>query len=332
MILGIHRPPDALHAAAEAVVRVGEHVHLRLHPGRDVGELGLAIVRQDVPRAGIHQREHRDRARCHERADRRVQVDDEPVELGAHVAEVEVELCLATRRKRRVPLRAQCLEIADVLLGLVLLPPRLVEPGRGGELRGTGLIELVRGHELPGQQRLEPVQRVGGVLELRLHALHGRRGRGHGEALPLDAALGHADLTIERGDVGPCALDRELVWARVDDEHQVSLLHALIVLDVQLGDRAAHLRDDADDVGRHDGIVRLRVSHETADDHDTENDRARDDADADDPSEPTSLLAHPSFRTVGATWRRSRDRRGMDRSRPRGRDAARPPSRRTPAA
>ena len=74
------------------------------------------------------------------------------------------------------------------------------------------------------------------------------------------------------------------------------MLHALVVLDVQLGDRAAHLRHDADDVGRHDRVVRLRVPHHPSDDHDTENDGSRDDADADEPSQSVacrSLISAP---------------------------------------
>jgi len=69
-----------------------------------------------------------------------------------HVAEVEVQLRLAARRERRVALGAQRLEVTDVLLGLVHLPPRLVEPGRGREPRRPGLVDLVRRHELPAAQ------------------------------------------------------------------------------------------------------------------------------------------------------------------------------------
>src|SRR4029434_4086495 len=134
-----------------------------------------------------------------------------------------------------------------------------------------------------------------------------------GEALPLDAALGDVDLAIERGDLGTGTLHRELVRARVDDEQEVALLHALIVLDVQLGDRPAHLRHDPDDVRRHDGIVRLRVLDDPPEDDEGENDRARDDAEADVPCERASSLAHPSFRRARATWRRSTRRRGTDR-------------------
>ncbi len=226
-----------------------------------------------------------------------MQVDHERIELSAHVAEVEVQLRLAPCRERRVALGTQRLEITDVLLGLVHLLTRLLEARRRGELRRAGLVDLVRRHELPGQERLEPVEAVGRVLQLRLHALHGRPGRSDGEALALDAALGDRDLTVERRHVGPRTLERELVRARVDDDEKVTSLHALIVLHVQLGDRPAHLWHDPDDVGRHDRIVRLRMPHHTSDDHHTENDEAGHDGEADRPSQHASGIAHPSSRT-----------------------------------
>src|SRR5262249_61803037 len=85
LVLGVDRPPDPLHRAAKVVLRVGQYVHLRLHPGRNVLELGLAIVRQDIPNPGVHQREHRRGAGRHELADGGVQVDDERVEWSAYI-------------------------------------------------------------------------------------------------------------------------------------------------------------------------------------------------------------------------------------------------------
>src|SRR6185295_10335131 len=149
---------------------------------------------------------------------------DERVELGADVAVLEIELRLAAGRERRLALGLERLEIPDVLVRLLLFLPRLLEPGGRGELRRAGLVDLVRGHELAGQERLETVEIVRGVLELRLHALHARPGGRDGESLALDLALRDLDLAVERRDVGPRALDGELVRARVDDEEQVPLL------------------------------------------------------------------------------------------------------------
>ena len=61
------------------------------------------------------------------------------------------------------------------------------------------------------QERLEPVEAVGGVLHLRLHALHRRFRRRDREALPVDLPLGDLDLAVERGQLGARALDGELV-------------------------------------------------------------------------------------------------------------------------
>src|SRR5882724_10508136 len=127
------------------------------------------------------------------------------------------------------------------------------------------------------------------------------------------------------------ALERELVRARVDDEEQVALLHALVVLDVQLGDRAAHLRHDADDVRRDDRVVGLRVAHHPLDDDDRQDHEPGHDAEGDQPADRTPPTRHPSSRTPSARWRGSGDRRGRDRPRLRVGDPPRRRSRPAPA-
>ena len=143
-------------------------------------------------------------------------------------------------------------------------------------------------------------------LRLRLHALHGGLRGIERVALAFDAPLGDLDLAVECGQLGARAFDRELVRARIDDEQELALLHRLVVHDVQLDDRAAHLRHDADGVGHHDRVVRLRVPHDPPDDHDRENDRADHDPEDDDSSEETARAAHVSSRTRPARSRRMR--------------------------
>ena len=90
------------------------------------------------------------------------------------------------------------------------------------------------------------------------------------------------DLRVERLDVRPAVRDRELVGPRVDDEQEIALLHGLVVDHVQLDDPAGDFGDDVDDVGHHGRVVGLRMSHDTPDDHDGQQQRTRDDSDAQD--------------------------------------------------
>ena len=73
-----------------------------------------------------------------------------------------------------------------------------------------------------------------------------------------DAAPEPVDLFARQRERRPGAGECDLVGPRVDDEEQVALAYLLVVPHPQLDDVPAHLGRDADEVGSHRGVVRLR--------------------------------------------------------------------------
>ena len=92
--------------------------------------------------------------------------------------------------------------------------------------------------------------RHGGV-ELRARARDGGVGA-------RDAAPEPVDLFARQRERRPAAGERNIVRPRVDDEEHVALAYLLVVPHPQLDDVPAHLGRDADEVGSHRGVVRLR--------------------------------------------------------------------------
>ena len=264
LVFGVHRPADPLHRTAEAVPRIGQHVHLRVHSGRDPGRDPSrgSSPRRTMPARPPARTPASGPAR---RTGRRgMQIDDPRVERRAHAAVAEIELGLAERRLRRVALRLERDEVADVLLGLILLPSRLVEPGLRGELRGARLVHLVRASRTPS--------RSSGSIRSRLSeefftCASARRTA----ALAASTAKRWPSICRCVTSISPSSAatsararcDRELVRARVDDEQQIALSTAWLSatwssLIVPLTCGTTSMTSAIDD-----RVVRLRIPHDT---------------------------------------------------------------------
>ena len=146
---------------------------------------------------------------------------------------------------------------------------------------------------MPGEQRNDAVEIllvVGGIgFELLLARLGGA-----------DRVLERIDLEIGQREARLGALERRLVWPRIDHEEQRALGQVLVVANRQFDDRTAHVRRDADDVGAHVGVVGARVDVVEAQHVETGHDRADDDCEADDaaghmqnPRTPLGMLRRP---------------------------------------
>jgi hypothetical protein len=107
---------------------------------------------------------------------------------------------------------------------------------------------LVLGHELASQKRLDAAKVVVRVVVLGLALSQSRARRG-------DVVAPRPDLAVDELELGLDLREARLVGTRIDDEEQVSLSHRLVVDRAELGERAAHVRGDADHVGAHAGVI-----------------------------------------------------------------------------
>ena len=124
------------------------------------------------------------------------------------------------------------------------------------------LVHLFRRCEMFWEQRLEPVQRILRLLELRSRALNASLGGLDSEFQLFVLRAPYFDLLVERSKRGFRFIERLLIIGRVDLEQQIALFHQLVVLDSEVNDRAADARNDSDDIGARSGIVRSWMPRE----------------------------------------------------------------------
>src|SRR4030095_15727732 len=79
--------------------------------------------------------------------------------------------------------------------------------------------------------------------------------------------------------------DRDLVWAGIDHEQEVTRLHELIIPHVQFDDVAVDVWRDADEVGPYSGVVGLGVALPLPEGAETDHEGANNDEHANHASE-----------------------------------------------
>ena len=190
--------------------------------------------------------------------------------------------------------------------------------------RGPGLVYLVYGDELLGQERLDAMKIISLVSQFGVTAIEGRlrggniclgfvdRSRGaidvRGRAISICPGSTYGahlrgdrpslidNLALQRGEVRPRFFQGVFVGPWIDLKEQLPLFAEFIVLHGQLVDRAVYLRSYADKVGKHLGIVCARVKVRVDDDRCPRNNRGGNDDNADDQAEPTALFNCVVFR------------------------------------
>src|SRR6476619_4939087 len=99
------------------------------------------------------------------------------------------------------------------------------------------------------QQRLEPVQRILRLLELRSRALNASLGGLDSEFQLFVLRASHFDLLVESRKRRFRSIQRLLIIGRINLEQEIAALYQLVVLNSELNDRSADTRNDSDDVG-----------------------------------------------------------------------------------
>ena len=72
------------------------------------------------------------------------------------------------------------------------------------------------------------------------------------------AVLQAIDLFTGEGQLGPSALQRDLVRPRIDEEEEIAFFNLLVVTYVHLDDLTVDLWRDSDEIGANCSIIRLR--------------------------------------------------------------------------
>src|SRR5215471_7280828 len=93
------------------------------------------------------------------------------------------------------------------------------------------------------------------------------------------AVLQAIDFFTGESQRRPCALQRDLVWSRINQKKKIAFLHLLVVAHVQLDDVTVDLRSNANEVGAHCSVVRLRPYLPLKERHDHDNCCSADNSD-----------------------------------------------------
>src|SRR5216684_5014410 len=164
-------------------------------------------------------------------------------------------------------------------------------------------VDLICGHELFCQKRLNAMQIVTRIGPLRFDPVHALlcvrhvRPRLIDRCFPseyvrlraLDISLRNrnatyqcrnppplvSDLSFESSLLGKRVLEGVLIRSVIDLKQQFALLYKLIVVDVQANDRPVHLRRDSNEIGHHFRVIRSWLAIDFEKHNQTKNDRSQ---------------------------------------------------------
>src|SRR6476646_3201763 len=109
------------------------------------------------------------------------------------------------------------------------------------------------------QQRLEPVQRILRLFQLRRRALDTSLSGLDSEFQLLVLRASDFYLLVQSCKRGFRFIQRLLIIGRIDFEKQIALFYQLVLLDGEFNDLAAGAWNDSDDVRSRGGIVSARM-------------------------------------------------------------------------
>ena len=161
-VLLIQRPSHALHAAAKALVGIGQDENLGGHAGFDVREKRLAEIRDHVPLAIVDQA-HDLAAFVGVLALRDVEIGDVAVVRRADVAVADVEFRVVNGGLRGLAQRVDIAVLAKLVLRLADVGARGLDRGLCGADARARVEDVVGGDEMFGEQRLDASEILLGV-------------------------------------------------------------------------------------------------------------------------------------------------------------------------
>ncbi len=224
-VLLIERPSHALHAAAKALVGIGEDENLCAHAGFDVREKRLAEIRDHVPLAIVDQADDLP-AFVGVLALRDVEISDVAVIRRADVAVTDVEFCVVNGGLGGFAQRVDVAVLAELVLRLADVGARGLDRSLRGVNARARVEDVVGGDEMPGQKRLNPIEVLPGICGVGFEPnLIGLRGP--------NRILERLDIELGQLKLGGRGVQYRFIWPRIDDEQQVALLDILIVDDRQ---------------------------------------------------------------------------------------------------